>query len=85
VKKLRLPAGKSLYRKGLLSFSPTGTVCVACRDTDSDDKVWLLMYNIDKDETYSLFPWDKGEMTDFVVGPRMLWERKDPSGYKSTY
>jgi hypothetical protein len=86
IKKLRLPAGKTLYRNGLLSFSPAGSICVAVRDSDKPtDEVWLLMYNIEKDEIRSLFPWKGDQMTDFVVGPRMLWNRNSPSGYKSTF
>jgi hypothetical protein len=86
VKKLRLPPNKSFYRNGLLSFSPAGSLCVAVRDSDKQTgEVWLLMYNIEKDEIRSLFPWTQEEMTDFVVGPRMLWNRNSPSEYKSTF
>jgi hypothetical protein len=86
IKKLRLPPGKGLYHNGLLSFSPAGTLCVAVRDADKDNGgVWLLMYNIEKDTIQSLFPWNKEQMTDFVVGPRMFWDRNSSSGYKSTF
>ncbi len=85
-KKLRLPPKKSHYRNGLLSFSPAGTVCVAVRDSDTaTGEVWLLMYDIEKDEIRSLFPWKRERMTDFVVGPRMIWERNSPNTYKSLY
>jgi hypothetical protein len=81
VGKLRLPPGKGLYRKGLLSFSPDGSLCVACRDSETPaGGVALLTYDIDKDEVRSLFPWDKEQMTDFVVGPRMVWERTSSQG-----
>ena len=85
-KKLRLPPKKSHYRNGLLSFSPAGSVCVAVRDSDTaTGEVWLLMYDIEKDEIRNLFPWKREPMTDFVVGPRMIWERNSPNTYKSTY
>lgn len=86
VKKLRLPPGKTFYRNGLLSFSPAGSLCVAVRPSDeAEGEVWLLMYNVEKDEIRSLFPWTKERMTDFVVGPRMFWDRKSPTNIKSTY
>ena len=86
VKKLRLPPNKSIYRQGLLSFSPAGSLCVAMRDSDEViGQPWLYMYDVDEGETRSLFPWTRETMTDFVVGPRMLWDRESPSPYKSTY
>ena len=86
VKKLRLPPGKGLYHNGLLCFSPAGSLCVAVRDNDKEaEGVWLLMYNIEKDEIRSLFPWKLGEMTDFVVGSRQLWNRNSSHSEKSTY
>jgi hypothetical protein len=85
-KKLRLPPKKSHYRNGKLSFSPAGSICVAARDSDkATGEVWLLMYNIEEDKIRSLFPWKHERMTDFVVGPRMLWEKNSPNDYKSTY
>lgn len=85
-KKLRLPPKKSHYHNGLLSFSPAGSVCVAVRDSDkASGEVWLLMYDIEKDKIRSLFPWKHEQMTDFVVGPRMIWEHNSPNTYKSTY
>lgn len=86
LKKLRLPPNKSIYRNGLLSFSPAGTLCVAGRDSQKAvGEPWLFMYDIKKDEIRSLFPWTRETMTDFVVGPRMLWDRKSPSTYQSIY
>ena len=86
VKKLRLPPGKSIYRNGLLSFSSTGSLCVAVGDSDKDNgEVWLLMYDIEKDEVKSLFPWQQEPMQDFVAGPRMPWDRRAASGKKSTF
>jgi hypothetical protein len=43
------------------------------------------MYDIEKEDTRSLFPWTKETMTDFVVGPRMLWERHSPDTFQSIY
>ena len=86
VKKLRLPPNKSIYRNGLLSFSPAGTVCVAGRDSDkAAGEPWLYMFDVESDEVRSLFPWTGETMTDFVVGPRMYWDRKSPKNYRSLY
>jgi len=86
VKKLRLPPGKAFYRNGMLSFSPCGSLCVAVRPNDeTEGEVWFLMYNVEKDEIRSLFPWTKERVTDFVVGPRMFWDRKSPTNFKSIY
>lgn len=75
IKKLRLPPGKSIYRQGLLSFAPCGSVCVAARDNDTTtERPWLFMYNIEEDKVRSLFPWTRERMTDFVVGPRNPWD-----------
>jgi hypothetical protein len=86
VKKLQLPQGRSMYRQGLLSFSPCGSLCVSARDRDQPvGKPWLLMYDLDEDEVRSLFRWTRETMTDFVVGPRMLWDRQSPDDHKSIY
>jgi hypothetical protein len=86
VKTLRLPPGRSIYGKGMLSFSPAGSLCVAARKSDeAGGEPWLLMYDVDTDEIRSLFPWTREKMTDFVVGPRMYWERNSPSTFKSIY
>ncbi len=86
MKTLRLPAGKSHYRNGLLSFSPCGSLCTVARDSqESVGEPWFLMYNIEEDKIRSLFPWQKETMTDFVVGPRMLWERNSPDTYRSQF
>ena len=74
LKTLRLPPNKSLYRNGLVSFSPKGDVCVAVQDSDkTSGPVTLLMYNLEKKYPLSIFTWDRAEMTDFVVGPPMPW------------
>jgi hypothetical protein len=86
IKTLKLPPGKSLYRRGLLSFSEASSLCVACRDSDTQaGKVWLLMYDVRNGNVRSLFPWDKEPMTDFVVGPRMIWERNSPKAVGTTF
>jgi hypothetical protein len=86
IKKLRLPPGKSLYRNGLLSFSPAGSLVVAVRDEDKQvGQVWFLCYDLDKDEVRTMFPWKFEEMQDFTAGPRMFWDRRSPSEYRSTY
>ena len=82
LKKLRLPPNKGLFRGGLLSFGPAGCLCVAVRDSDkTDGDVWFLMYNIEKGRIRSLFKWTQPEeIADFVVGPRMLWNRNARRG-----
>ena len=84
LKKTRLPPNKSLYRNGLLSFSPAGAVCVALRDSDkTTGPVSLSAYNIEKDRWQSIFSWDTGEMTDFVVGPWQPWNGSTSGGSQS--
>jgi len=86
IKKLRLPPGKSLYRGGLLSFSPAGSLIVAAKDEDQQvGQVWFICYDIDKDDVRTMFPWKFELMQDFTSGPRMMWNRHSPSEYKSTY
>lgn len=86
VKKFRLPPNKTIYRNGPLSFAPGGNVVVLAQPADDPrGQPWFLSYGIDKDQTCSLFPWDKERICDFVVGPRMYWERNDRHDYKSTY
>lgn len=86
IKKLRLPPGKSLYKGGLLSFSPAGSLIVAAKDEDQQvGQVWFICYDIDKDDVRTMFPWKFELMQDFTSGPRMLWNRRSPSEYKSTY
>jgi hypothetical protein len=36
-------------------------------------------------KTRSLFPWKHETMNDFVVGPRMFWDRNEKRPYESTY
>ena len=43
------------------------------------------MYDVEKDKIRSLFQWKDEQMNDFVVGPRMLWDRNSPTEYKSVY
>jgi hypothetical protein len=75
-KKLRLPAGKSLYHNGVMGFGPRGSLCVAVRDSEEDSgEVSLLMFDLAKDEIKTLFPC-KEPLQDFVVGPRMPWRAR---------
>ena len=88
--KFQLPANKSIYQQGLLSFGLTGAVVVAARDSDkAEDDPWLIQYQTQENYTQpkvrNLFKWNRGRMLDFVVGPRMYWERHEPSKYKSLY
>ena len=90
MKKFQLPANKTIYRNGLLSFAPTGAVVVAARESDkAEDDPWLIQYHTketkNEPEVRNLFKWNRGRMLDFVVGPRMYWERHEPSTYKSVY
>jgi len=84
-----LPPEKFLYRQGLLSFSPAGGVVVAARDADKpDDNPWLILFETEegkRERVTSLFQWDLDRMTDFVVGPRMYWERNERRPYRSLY
>jgi hypothetical protein len=86
-KKIRLSPNKVLYRDGLLSFGPAGALVVANRPSDdaTGGQVWLVQYNTENDGVRSLFPWDKEPIQDFVVGPRMYWDRRSPNSAKSTY
>jgi len=51
------------------------------------DKVlsYVKAWSAQEPKIRSLFPWEKERMTDFVVGPRMLWDRRSPKTYKSIY
>jgi hypothetical protein len=78
VKALRLPANKALYRQGLVSFGPDGSIVVAARPADDPNgEVWLLKLDAKDDSVRSLFPWKRQPIADFVVGPRMPWERPE--------
>ena len=90
MKEFRLPANKSHYRNGLLSFAPMEAVVVAARDSDQVDAApWLIRYHTkevkNEKQVRTLFQWDRGRMLDFVAGPRMYWEWHGPSKYKSIY
>jgi hypothetical protein len=89
LKTFKLAPGKSIYRQGLLSFAPSGAIVVASRHSDEvDEEVWLTAYETaegKEGQIQSLFPWDRERMLDFVVGPRMIWERNSPSTYESKY
>ena len=88
-KKLRLPPNKTLYRDGLMSFSPGGSLCVAVEDSEKPKgEVLLLMYDFRKDNTVRtqrLFTWTRGGMNDFVVGPPMPWGVNSPAVPRNTF
>jgi len=73
-----------MLREAMAKGTPTGK-----RAKEFVDKAvgepWFFMYDIEKDQVRSLFPWKRELMTDFVVGPRMLWDRKSPTGFDSIY
>lgn len=82
LKKLRLPPGKNIYRSGLMAFTPTGSLCVAVRDSDEENgEVWLIQYDLENDDVKSLFPCRKEQLQDFVIGHRSPWDRQLPSAY----
>ena len=89
LKTFKLAPGKSIYAQGLLSFAPSGAVVVATRHSDEvEQEVWLTAYETAEGKEgriFSLFPWNRERMLDFVVGPRMLWERNSPSTFESKY
>lgn len=83
---------KNAYHGGLMSFGPRESVVVAAKDpTGENDKPWLIQFSVDdqgQEQIRNLFQWDnaaRGEMVDFVVGPRMYWERNNHKTMKSVY
>jgi hypothetical protein len=84
LKNLRLPPQKGFYKGGLMSFGPDGSLCVAVQDFEND-QVWILCFNVDKDQVTNSFKWTNEEMHGFAVGTRLLWNRNSTSGYKSTF
>jgi hypothetical protein len=46
---------------------------------------YMKAWSAQEPQIRSLFPWEKEKMNDFVVGPRMFWDRKSPNTYKSVY
>jgi hypothetical protein len=90
MKEIKLPPNMRFYRQGLLSFGLTGEVVVAARAADDvDGDPWLIQYETEehpnKPDVVNLFRWDRAPMLDFVVGPRMVWNRREPSTYESIY
>ena len=76
---LKLPSGIRFYLQGRLSFASRDWLCVAVRKKDDPvGKVWFLLYNIESGDSRELFSWNRERMNDFVVGPRMYWDRKEP-------
>jgi hypothetical protein len=85
VKTLRLPAGQSLYRRGLLSFASAGKVAVVAQSSEKPEMVWIVCLETKDDTAVRLFPWKKEAILDFVVGPRMPWEPYVPDKRRSLY
>ena len=86
LKNLRLPPKKKFYKGGLMSFGPDGSLCVAVQNADNEQgDVWILCFNVDKEQVTNSFKWTHEEMQDFAVGTRMPWDRHSPSDYKSTF
>jgi hypothetical protein len=83
VKALRLPPEDKFYKGGLMSFGPDGSLCVAVQN--DKDEVWILCFNVDKDQVTNSFKWTSEEIQDFAVGTRMLWNQHSASSYKSTF
>ena len=84
-KTLTLPANKTLYRGGLMSWTGSGQLCVACEANDGTKDVWFVLYDVNTDKIRSLFAWKAEEVTSFVIGPRMRWDRHNSSEYRSIY
>lgn len=86
-KKFRLPPNKVHYRNGCLSFAPAGYVIVLTQPGDDPQgQPWFIAYSTgEKGNIETLFPWDKERICDFVVGPRMVWNRNSPTEYRSIY
>lgn len=90
LKRFLLLGNKRIYGQGLLSFAPAGAVVVAARNADQADGIpWFIVYQTEdnKDsmgnDVRVLFKWERARLVDFVVGPRMRWDRKSPSPYRS--
>lgn len=93
-----LPGGKRLYQGGLLSFAPAagiaetapGTgIVVAMRDaSDTSVAPYLMEFKTNEEgkvDQRLLFQWENDRMVDFVVGPRMKWERNHRETYKGKF
>ena len=86
-----VPKPYNVYKNGMLSFAPRDSVVVAAKRADgSNENPWLIQFSKDENgetKVRSLFEWDqsKGEMQDFVVGPRMYWEQNNRKTMKSMY
>ncbi len=94
----KLPAGKILHNGGLLSFAPpagaaekvggTGIVTVMRDASDANAAPYLIEFKTSpegKVDQRLLFDWTKEPIQDFVVGPRMYWEKNHRDTYKGVY
>jgi len=86
MKRFGLPVDKQHYLGGLLSFAPGNGLVAAARPARSPaGPVSFVHYDTQRSLLGDLFVWDKDRLVDFVVGPRMTWDLRNPSTYKSTY
>jgi len=85
VKTLRLPAGRSLYRYGLLSFASEGKLVTAVQSGEKPEGVRLVCIETKDETAVNLFPWQKEAILDLVVGPRMPWPPYVPEKRRSLY
>jgi len=86
VKNLRLPPQKKFYKGGLMSFGPGDSLCVAVQDSENEQgDVWILCFQVDKEQVTNSFKWTHEEMQDFAVGTRMLWDRHSSNAVRSTF
>lgn len=94
----KLPAGKILHNGGLLSFAPpagagekvggTGIVTVMRDAADANAAPYLMEFKTSAEgevDRRLLFEWTKEPIQDFVVGPRMLWEKNHRNTYKGVH
>ena len=54
-------------------------------DTPSHGNWYVKKWATQDIKTRSLFPWTHETMTDFVVGPRMFWDRNERTTPKTTF
>ena len=70
----------------MLSFCPPNALVAAFRPQATPaGPVSFMHYDLDRDAPGDLFTWDKDVLLDFVVGPRMPWDLRQKSDYKSVY
>lgn len=92
VERLPLPMNQRFYGPGLMSFGLAGSIVVAVREADDPQSApRLVSFDIEKKQDRlgntirDLFRWERAKLADFVIGPRMFWDRKPPTTYRSIY